>query len=99
LRFQRASASAAVASRLLEAYYDTDIRALLPTIKARTAVLHREADQATRFELGREVAALIPGARLIPLPGSRHLFYHDDWTGVLTAMLSFSARPWARRRG
>ncbi len=69
-RFQRASASAAVAARLLEVYYDTDVRALLPAIRARTAVLHREADKGTRFELGREVAALIPGATLIPLPGS-----------------------------
>ena len=68
--FQRASASAEVAARLLEVYYDTDIRALLPAIRARTAVLHREADQGTKFELGREVAALIPGATLIPLPGS-----------------------------
>jgi len=34
-RFQRASASAAVAARLLEVYYDTDIRALLPAIRAR----------------------------------------------------------------
>ena len=62
-RVQRASASAAVAARMLEVYYDTDIRALLPAIRARTAVLHREADKGTRFELGREVAALIPGAR------------------------------------
>ena len=68
-RLQRASASAAVAARLLEVYYGTDIRALLPAIRARTAVLHREADKGTRFELGREVAALIPGATLIPLPG------------------------------
>ena len=89
LRFQRASASAAVAARLLEVYYDTDIRALLPVIRARTAVLHREADTATRFELGREVATLIPGASLIPLPGSSHLFYHGDWGGVLEAMLGF----------
>jgi pimeloyl-ACP methyl ester carboxylesterase len=58
LRFQRASASAAVASELLEVYYDTDIRSLLPGIRARTAVLHREADRATGFELGREVASL-----------------------------------------
>ena len=34
-RFQRASASPAVAARLLEVYYDTDIRALLPTIRSR----------------------------------------------------------------
>jgi pimeloyl-ACP methyl ester carboxylesterase/DNA-binding CsgD family transcriptional regulator len=92
-RFQRASASAAVAAGLLEAYYDTDIRALLPAIQARTAVLHREADKGTRFELGREVAALIPGATLIPLPGSSHLFYHGDWRGVLDATLGFLCEP------
>jgi pimeloyl-ACP methyl ester carboxylesterase/DNA-binding CsgD family transcriptional regulator len=91
--FQRASASAAVAARLLEVYYDTDIRALLPAVRARTAVLHREADQGTRFELGREVAALIPGATLIPLPGSSHLFYHGDWPAVLDAMLGLLCEP------
>jgi len=92
-RLQRASASAAVAARLLEVYYDTDIRALLPEIRARTAVLHREADQGTKFELGREVAALIPGATLMPLPGSSHLFYHGDWLAVLEATLGFLDEP------
>ena len=92
-RFQRASASAAVAARLLQVYYDTDIRALLPAIWARTAVLHRELDQGTRFELGREVAALIPGATLIPLSGSSHLFYHGDWASVVEAMLGFLCEP------
>jgi pimeloyl-ACP methyl ester carboxylesterase/DNA-binding CsgD family transcriptional regulator len=88
-RFQRTSASADVAARLLEVYYDTDVRDLLPAVRARTAVLHREADRGTRFELGREVAALIPGATLIPLPGSSHLFYHGDWPAVLEAVLDF----------
>ena len=92
-RAQRASASADVAARLLEVYYDTDIRALLPAISVRTAVLHREADKGTRFELGREVAALIPGATLIPLPGTSHLFYHGDWLAVLDAMLAFLCEP------
>jgi pimeloyl-ACP methyl ester carboxylesterase/DNA-binding CsgD family transcriptional regulator len=91
--FQRASASAAVAARLLEVYYDTDVRALLPAIRARTAVLHRVADKGTRFELGREVAAMIPGAALIPLPGSSHLFYHGDWPAVLEAVLGFLCEP------
>ena len=92
-RFQRASATAPVAARLLEVYYETDVRALLPAIRARTAVLHREADRGTRFELGREVAALIPGATLIPLPGSSHLFYHGDWPAVADAMLGFLYEP------
>ena len=92
-RLQRASASAAVAAQLLEVYYDTDIKALLPAIRARTVVLHREGDKGTRFELGREVAALIPGATLIPLPGSSHLFYHGDWLTVLDAVLGFLSEP------
>jgi pimeloyl-ACP methyl ester carboxylesterase/DNA-binding CsgD family transcriptional regulator len=92
-RLQRASASAAVGGRLLEVYYDTDIRALLPTITARTAVLHREADSATRFELGREVATLIPGATLIPLPGAGHLFYQGEWEPVVSAVLGFLGDP------
>ena len=92
-RFQQASASADVAARLLEVYYDTDIRALLPAIRTPTAVLHREADRGTRFDLGREVAALVPGATLIPLPGSSHLFYHGDWPSVLDATLGFLTEP------
>jgi pimeloyl-ACP methyl ester carboxylesterase/DNA-binding CsgD family transcriptional regulator len=92
-RFQRASSSAAVAAHLLEVYYDTDIRAVLPAIRTPTAVLHREADRGTRFELGREVAARIPGAVLVPLPGSSHLFYHGDWAAVLQAILDFLRRP------
>ena len=92
-QLQRESASAAVAARLLEVYYQTDVRALLPKIAARTAVLHREADPATGFALGREVAALIPGAALFPLPGSGHLFYHGDWAAVLEAMLGFLGEP------
>jgi pimeloyl-ACP methyl ester carboxylesterase/DNA-binding CsgD family transcriptional regulator len=92
-RFQRASSSAAVAAQLLEVYYDTDIRALLPAIRTPTVVLHREADKGTRFELGREVAARIPGATLIPLPGSSHLFYHGDWEAVVQAILAFLYQP------
>jgi pimeloyl-ACP methyl ester carboxylesterase/DNA-binding CsgD family transcriptional regulator len=87
--YQRASASAAVAAQLLDVYYGTDVSALLPAIRARTAVLHREADPATSFRLGREVAALIPGATLIPLPGTSHLYYHGHWAEGLTAMLGF----------
>jgi len=54
-------------------------------------VLHREADPATAFGLGREVAALIPDATLIPLPGASHLFYHGAWTETLDATLGFLA--------
>jgi DNA-binding CsgD family transcriptional regulator len=82
-----------VAGQTLEVYYGTDVTALLPMVRARTLVLHRESDQATAFALGREVAALIPGATLIPLPGSSHLFYHGPWTEVRDATLGFFSLP------
>jgi pimeloyl-ACP methyl ester carboxylesterase/DNA-binding CsgD family transcriptional regulator len=91
-RFQQTCASPAAAAQLLEVYYNTDIRALLPIVTAPAVVLHREADKGTRFELGREVASLIPGATLIPLPGSS-LYYHGDWPAVLEAMLGFLCEP------
>jgi DNA-binding NarL/FixJ family response regulator len=47
--------------------------------------------------LGREVAARVPGATLIPLPGSSHLFYHGDWAAVLEAVLGLLCQP--TRRG
>jgi hypothetical protein len=83
---ERASASAAVAARMLEIYYETGIRALLPAIRARTAVLHREADRGTRFELGRE-ADSDSAARFEPPT------YHGDWLAVLDAMLGFLCKP------
>jgi pimeloyl-ACP methyl ester carboxylesterase/DNA-binding CsgD family transcriptional regulator len=96
-RFQRESASAAVGSQLLDVYYATDIRNLLPAIRARTAVLHREGDRAASFKLGQEVAALIPGATLFPLAGSSHLFYHGDWAAVLDTTLGFLSDPASSR--
>jgi pimeloyl-ACP methyl ester carboxylesterase len=88
-RLQRAGATAEVAGELLDVYYRTDIRDLLPAIRARTAVLHREQDTATAFALGREVASLVPGAVLVPLPGRGHLYYQGEWEPVLDAILDF----------
>jgi pimeloyl-ACP methyl ester carboxylesterase len=88
-RMQRSGATAAVAADLLDVYYRTDIRDLLPAVHARTAVLHREQDTAARFAMGREVASLVPGAVLVPLPGRGHLHYHGEWQAVLDATLDF----------
>ena len=62
-------------------------------------MLHREADPATAFTLGREAATLIPGAVLIPLPGTSHLYYHGEWPAVLDALLGFLGEPDGAGRG
>ena len=69
VELQRASASPELAAALLEAVYRADVRELLPRIAAPTLVLHRRNDRAMPFALGRELAARIPGARLVALEG------------------------------
>ena len=78
---QRASASPELAAALLEAVYRADVRHLLPRIAAPTLVLHRRNDRAMPFALGRELAALIPGARLVALEGDIHLPWLGDGDG------------------
>jgi pimeloyl-ACP methyl ester carboxylesterase/DNA-binding CsgD family transcriptional regulator len=87
--FQRACADAQVAASLLELIYETDVREDLPTVYAPTLVVHREHDRAMRLRGAREVAALLPRADLVTLPGDAHLPWHGDGEAVLRAVAPF----------
>jgi pimeloyl-ACP methyl ester carboxylesterase len=50
-----------------------DSRPMLPSIRVPTLVLVGDEDRLTPPEQSREMAALIPGARLVVVPGSGHL--------------------------
>ena len=54
-----------------------DIRHVLPTIRVPTLVMHRSGDRDVNVEEGRYLAARIPGARYVELPGEDHL----PWVG------------------
>lgn len=69
-RMQRSAVSPWMARQLLEMISQTDLRAVLPTIRVPTLVTHQSGDQLVPVELGREVAALIPGARFVEVPGA-----------------------------
>jgi len=85
-RFQRSAASADTAARLLEQVYRNDVRDQLPLVKAPAAVVHRRDDRAIPFRLGREVAAGITGATLVPLAGSAHLPWAGDADSAVRAL-------------
>jgi pimeloyl-ACP methyl ester carboxylesterase/DNA-binding CsgD family transcriptional regulator len=95
-RFQRLAASADAAAALLEQVYRNDVRDQLPLVKAPTMVVHRREDRAIPYRLGREVAAGITGATLVPLGGSAHFPWVGDADGVvraLRAMLTTQSSP------
>jgi pimeloyl-ACP methyl ester carboxylesterase len=71
--YQRESASAAFAGRLLAACYDIDVADDLSRITAPTTVIHREDDRAVPIAEGERLAAGIDGARLTVLDGRTHI--------------------------
>lgn len=97
-RYQRAAASPEHAAALLELTYRNDVRDELPRVQAPTLVLHRRGDRAIPYELGRELAAGISGATLIPLDGTAHLPWAGDTGAVVRAIRSVLAPEPSPRR-
>ncbi len=89
MRDQRASAEAETAAALLELAYRMDVRPLLADVAAPTVVVHRRDDRAIPYACGADLAASIPGARLIGLDGDAHLPWVGDWMSVSRALGSF----------
>ena len=75
---QRKSASPECAARYYETVGNFDVRPLLPRVAAPTLVIHVRDDVIVPVELGREIAAGIPGARFVPLPGQNHILLDGD---------------------
>jgi pimeloyl-ACP methyl ester carboxylesterase/DNA-binding CsgD family transcriptional regulator len=86
---QRASADAEVAAGLLQLVYDADVRDDLPQVRAPSLVVHREGDRAMRVRGARELAALLPNARLVTLPGDSHMPWHGDGDAVVREVATF----------
>lgn len=87
-RLQRESATAQTAAALLRLVYRLDVRDCLAGVRAPTTVVHRRDDRAVPYRLGREVAATISGATLVPLQGDSHFPWHGDVDSVVRACRS-----------
>jgi pimeloyl-ACP methyl ester carboxylesterase/DNA-binding CsgD family transcriptional regulator len=87
-RYQRDAASPETAAVLLELVYRNDVQSELGQIRAPTVVVHRRDDRAIPYRLGRELAAGIPTARLIPLAGNAHFPWAGDANSVARALRS-----------
>lgn len=88
-KFQRDASTAEVAARLLELIYQVDVTDLLPKITTPTVVMHRKGDRVMPFRLGRELAAIIPNVRFIPLEGKIHPPHLGDSDAVLRVIAEF----------
>jgi pimeloyl-ACP methyl ester carboxylesterase len=72
-KFERLGASPSAAMALMRMNREIDISGILHSIKIPTLIVHLTDDTLVSVEGGRELAAGIPGARLVEIPGKDHL--------------------------
>ncbi len=94
-RFERAAGTPAGIRPFMEATGDLDIRAVLPSIRVPTLVMHRMQDSFIDIRHSEYLAEHIPGARLVRLPGSDNLIIAGDTDPLLDEVQEFltGARP------
>ena len=82
-KFERLSASPGAYKAIVLLNLLIDVRAILPTVRVPTLVLHRRTDALVSVEWGRDIAAQIPGAKFIEYPGSDHAYVSGDVEAML----------------
>ncbi len=75
---QRLTATPAVAERILAISAEVNVVDILPTVRVPTLVLHARGDLRVPFSCAQEIAAGIPGAKLMPLESRNHLILGDE---------------------
>jgi len=88
---ERISASPENAVAIVEQLYQLDVNAEAASLRVPTLVLHSRNDARVPFEQGRQLAALIPSARFVPLEARNHVLLPGEpaWQQFLDEFRSF----------
>jgi pimeloyl-ACP methyl ester carboxylesterase/DNA-binding CsgD family transcriptional regulator len=92
---QRASTSGEIAASLRRAREEVDVTGVAEQVPVPTLVLHARHDQAVPFAEGRLLAALIPGARFVPLESRNHILLEHEpaWRLFIDELNAFVGAP------
>lgn len=89
-RFERSSATPRIAVEILRLNLEIDVTAALSAVSAPTLVIHRRDDPIVPLSAGEELAAGIPGARLVVHEGDSHLPRRaEEWDADLSVIEEF----------
>jgi class 3 adenylate cyclase len=89
-RMERLAASPGTAALMMPLTAEMDVRALLPTVRVPTLVIHHTDDSLIPPEWGKDVADRISGAKYVELPG-RNMFHfvEPDWRASFQEIAEF----------
>ena len=85
----RVSASPGAGVTLYRMNIEVDIRAILPTIRVPTLILHRSGDRLVPCQAGRYMAAQIETAKFVELPGDDHIAWIGDTEPLMAEVQEF----------
>jgi pimeloyl-ACP methyl ester carboxylesterase/DNA-binding CsgD family transcriptional regulator len=87
----RMTTSPANAVRLMRALWSIDLHEVLPLVRCPTLVLQPRGDSIISFDEGCKAAALIPGARFVPLDTRNFILLEQEpaWTRLVAALENF----------
>jgi DNA-binding NarL/FixJ family response regulator len=69
------------------------VQDIAATLDVPALVLHSRGDRMNDFDEGRTLAALIPGAKFVPLESNNHIVLEDEpaWQVFMSEMAAFLA--------
>ena len=77
-RLERASVSPGMIASLVAMFLGIDVRAVVSSVHVPTLVLHRRYDRLVNVRNGRWLAAHLPNAKLVELPGDDHILWYQN---------------------
>jgi len=88
-RYERLAASPGTVALMMLLLSEVDVRALLPTVRVPTLVLHHTDDPVIPPEWGKYIADHIPGAKYVQLPGRNVNHYVEPWHSSFQEIAQF----------
>ena len=90
---ERLAASPGTVALMMPLVAEMDVRAVLPTVRVPTLVLHHADDPFIPPEWGKYVADHIPGAKYVELPGRNMYHFVEPMARVLPGDRRVPHRP------
>jgi class 3 adenylate cyclase len=88
-RFERLAVSPRTVALLFPLFLELDVRAVLPTIRVPTLVLHHADNQFVPAQLGKYIADHIEGAKYVELPGRNVYHFVEPWRDSFREIAEF----------
>jgi class 3 adenylate cyclase len=88
-RHERLAASPATVALVLPLVLEVDVRAVLPTIRVPTLVVHHTDDPVILPQKGKYVADHISGAKYVELPGRNVYHFVEPWRSSFQEIAEF----------